>query len=128
MAHEKDLQKKKVRRCNQDASQSNPIDLYKKYSEKIEKIINNFCTSASYLPPTTFGQSQVDLSQNSLKYGRSSAFDLTCSNLTGLECAIPDLESLLRNNLSGEKRERKKSKLMKVCVDHTWSAMNELEH
>ena len=57
-----------------------------------------------------------------------STLQVTSSNLTGLDYAtIPDFESLLKNNFSGDKREREKSKLMKVCVDRSRSALNVLQ-
>ena len=81
----------------------------KKYQEKN---INNFCTSA-YLPSantsTTFDWSQAHLSQDSLPYtSRMNLTDHTGGDFAGLENAIPDFETFLRNNFGGEKREKKK--------------------
>ena len=95
----------------------------KKYQERI---INNFHSRPYH---SDFNWSQAHLSQDSssLQYGRSNAIDITGgSNLTGLDYAtILDFESLFKNNFSGDtNRERKKNKLMKVCVDRSRSALN----
>lgn len=102
----------------------------KKYQEKI---INNF-RSRSYLPPSALGTydwSQAHLSQESLPYpSRMNLNDHRSGNdfASLLETAIPDFQTFLRNNFDGEKREKKKSKLMQVCVDRTRSTLNQVQH
>ena len=57
MAHEKELQKRRLEDVIRMHRNLTPSINTKNYSEKIEKIINNLCTSASYLQSTAFGWS-----------------------------------------------------------------------
>ena len=123
---QKELQKRRLEDTIRMHHDLTPSINSKNYQEKI---INNFRTN-SYLPSatTTFGWSQAYLSRNSLPYARENLTNHTGSDFTGFDSAIPDFESFLRNNFDGNKRERKKSKLMQVCVDHTRSTLNKLQH
>ena len=123
---EKEAQKKRLQDAISLHNHLTPTIHGKKYQEQI---VNNF-RSNSYLPnTTTFDWSQAQLSQESVPYAstRSNLTDHAGREYPSLKSAIPDFESFLRNSLVGERRERKKSKLMQVCVDRTRSALKKVQ-
>ena len=101
---EKELQKRRLEDAVRMHHNLIPSISCKKYQERI---INNFRASA-YLPPTTtIDWSQAQLSQDSLQYGRNNIVDYTGKNFSDLEIAIPDFESLLRNNFFSDNKIEK---------------------
>ena len=122
---EKEMQKRRLQDAISLHRHLSPSVNSKKYQEHI---INNFRTN-SYLP-SSFDYSQVHLSEESHPFAssRSNLTDHIGREFSYLDSATtPDFESFMRSSFAGEKRERKKSKLMQVSVDRTRSALDKVQ-